>query len=289
MSATPEAKKSSAADLVRRTIKLGISIFYLVLYYSWNNLRRLLGKNRPGTAVVLYYHSVPHRYQAQFEEQMRMIARRARPVALKNLNQLPAHRHSVAITFDDALESFAENAVPVLLRLGIPATVFAVTDVLGTKPAWGASYYTPEERVMSVERLRGLPELISVGSHTLTHPDLVGLSSEAAAREITQSRAKLELMLQRPVPWFCFPYGAFNDSTIRLCREAGYEQAFTAEPALITGDDEEFVFGRIGADPWDWRLEFRLKILGAYCWQPWARALKRRFFRSKPGPRNFWA
>lgn len=291
MSATPEATKSSAASLARRIIKLGISIFYFVLCSLWNKLRRLSSKNRPGTAVVLYYHSVPRRYQARFEEQMRMITSRARPIALKNLDHLPADWHSVAITFDDALESFAENAVPVLQQLNIPATVFVVTDALGSRPAWGESYYDPEERVMSDEQLLNLPSLISVGSHTLTHPNLVALSEEVAAREITESRKKLESLLQRPIATFSFPHGKFSGSTVRQCREAGYERVFTIEPALLSADQPEFVAGRVAADPWDWGLEFRLKIRGAYCWERGSRAAKRKirgFFstsgRNRPAP-----
>jgi peptidoglycan/xylan/chitin deacetylase (PgdA/CDA1 family) len=271
MSATPEVTKSSAASLARRIIKLGISIFYFVLCSLWNKLRRLSSKNRPGTAVVLYYHSVPRHYQARFEEQMRMITSRATPIALKNLDHLPADRHSVAITFDDALESFAENAVPVLQQLNIPATVFVVTDALGSRPAWGESYYDPEERVMSDEQLLNLPSLISVGSHTLTHPNLVALSEEVAAREITESRKKLESLLQRPITTFSFPHGESSTSTVRQCREAGYEQVFTIEPALLSADQPEFVAGRVAADPWDWGLEFKLKIAGAYCWQAYTR------------------
>jgi len=287
MSATPGVATPSARRLALRTIKLGVSLSYFVLSFVWLGVRRMLGKKWVGTGVVLYYHGIPPDYQAQFEEQMRMVSSHARLVALSDLNDLPTGSHSVAITFDDALESVVENAVPVLLRLGIPATVFVVTDVLGTNPEWGKRYYSPEERVMSAEQLRGLPELICVGSHSLTHPDLALVSAEAAAREITRSREKLELLLQRPVTMFGFPYGSFSSATLRHCREAGYERVFTTEPTPVSRDASEFVVGRVAVDPWDWRLEFRLKILGAYCWQPYTRATKhkiRQFF--SPTGRN---
>lgn len=276
MSATPGVAIPSAAMSARRTIKLGISLSYFALSSVWQGVRRMFGRKRVGTGVVLYYHSIPLNYQARFDEQMRMVASRTLPVALSGLDNLPPGSRSVAVTFDDALESFAENAVPVLLRSKIPATVFAVTDELGTRPDWGASYYPPEERIISADRLRNLPTLISIGSHTLTHPNLVELNAEAANREIFHSREKLESLLGRPVNWFCFPYGAFSDSTLRQCQEAGYERVFTTEPELVAGDRKEFVVGRVEADPWDWRLEFWLKIRGAYCWQRHARAAKRK-------------
>lgn len=274
MSATPGITKTSPAGLLRRTIKLGISICYFVLHSGWNGICRLLGKQPNGTGVVVYYHSVPRLYRAQFEDQMRLVSSHTRPVALDDLNHLPTGRRCVAVTFDDALESVMENAFPVLQQLGIPATVFVVTDVLGTVPEWGKWYYAPDERIMSCEQLRSLPELICVGSHSLTHPDLALVSAEVAATEITRSRQKLESLLQRPVTMFGFPYGSFNSATLCHCREAGYQRVFTTEPTLIPQDASEFVVGRVAVDPWDWRLEFWLKIFGAYCWQPYATAAK---------------
>jgi len=274
MSATPGITKASAAGSIRRMIKLCISVCYFVMCSGWDGLYRLLGKGKKATGVVLYYHSVPQLYRAQFQAQMTLVAKHARPVALTDLNHLAAGSHSVAITFDDALESVVTNAVPVLLQLNIPATVFAVTDVLGTTPAWGKWYYSPDERVMSTEQLCSLPKLICVGSHSLTHPDLAVVSAEVADREITHSREKLESLVQRPVTLFGFPYGSFNSATLRYCRDAGYVRVFTTEPTLVPRDANEFVVGRVPVDPWDWRLEFRLKMLGAYSWLPYVRAAK---------------
>jgi peptidoglycan/xylan/chitin deacetylase (PgdA/CDA1 family) len=292
MSATPGVTKASLAGSALRTIKLGISASHFVLVSAWNLLNRAVGKKALGTSVVLYYHSVPRRYRRRFEEQVRMVASHAKPVTLSNLNHLPPNTHSVAITFDDGLESFAENAVPILRKLNVPATVFVVTNALGCRPAWGESYYDREERVMSDEQLRSLPELISVGSHSLSHPDLLALSEETASLEITQSRKNLESLLRRQISTFSFPHGKFSVSTVRQCMEAGYERVFTTEPDMLSGDPG-FVAGRIAADPWDWKLEFRLKIAGAYCWQKYARNFRSRIMglfslnkRNTEGPKS---
>ena len=284
MSATPGIEETSAARIALRTIKLGVSLFYFVLLLGRNRLGRLFKKKYAGTCVVLYYHSVPKRYQNSFAEQMTTVVRCASPIALGNLAHLPADTHSVAITFDDGLASFAENAVPVLQIFDLPATVFVVTEALGCKPAWGKSYYDAEECIMSAEQVCLLPETISVGSHTLTHPDLLAISEESAAREIAQSRQKLESLIGRPITSFSFPHGSFSAVTVRQCAEAGYERVFTTEPALIR-EECEFVVGRVAADPWDSKLEFRLKLAGAYCWQTLARSLRSRlpaFLRFSP-------
>jgi len=269
MSVTPEIAKPSIARFVIRTIKLGISI----LYFIWNRFCHMLFGNSVGTCVVLYYHSIPIQYRTRFEEQMRLIAAQKTAIDITRVGDLPSNTHSVVITFDDALQSFAENAVPVLVRLKIPATVFAVTDALGSKPGWGEGYYSPNERVMSPEQLSNLPDSIKVGSHTLNHPNLTALSQESAGEEINLSREKLEALLHRPVNLFSFPHGAFNDFTVQQCKKAGYQLVFTTEPGLVSAGKNGFVVGRVPADPWDWRTEFYLKVSGAYCWQPYAQVV----------------
>lgn len=274
MSATPGVQKSSIRRGVIRVIKLGISIVWLAASWLWSSICLLLGHAQTGACVVLYYHSVPTAYRDPFARQMKTLVARRQPIALDELKSLPP-ADSIAVTFDDALESFATQAVPILEHLHIPATVFAVANSFGKQPSWGESYYGAEERVMTEEQLRCLPSLISVGSHTLTHPNLIEQDDASSQREITESRRRLEALLGRPVTTFSFPHGEFDSRTIEQCRDAGYERVFTIEPSVIRSGQVGFVVGRVAADPWDWPLEFKLKILGAYCWQSRWRKAKR--------------
>jgi peptidoglycan/xylan/chitin deacetylase (PgdA/CDA1 family) len=266
MSETPGVRKPSLKRFFVRIAKLTISLVFFVCERAWRLLRGFAGARQSGTCVVLYYHSVPTSFRVQFENQMQVVSRLGKTVDLRSVGQLPAGSRFVAITFDDAMESFFENAVPVLLRLKIPATIFVVSDALGTKPKWGESYYAQDELVMSAHQLRSLPELIAVGSHTLTHPNLTTLSPELAAKEIANSREELGSLLQRQISLFSFPYGAFDGRTVCQCREAGYERVFTTIPVLAFATKDQYVVGRVSVDPWDWALEFRLKIMGAYRW-----------------------
>jgi peptidoglycan/xylan/chitin deacetylase (PgdA/CDA1 family) len=271
VSTTPEVAKPSALRSLIRLIKLGISI----LYFLWTRAGRALFGNRNGSCIVLYYHSVPGPYRERFERQMKLVANRKKAMDIAAIGATPKGSDAIVITFDDALQNFTENAVPVLVGLNIPATVFVVTDALGAKPVWGEGYYGANERIMSQEELISLPALITVGSHTLTHPDLTSLSVESAAAEIKVSREKLEAMLNRPVPLFSFPHGAYNDMLVRQCKDAGYQKVFTTDPEFASNAKDNFVIGRVTADPWDWPVEFYLKISGAYCWQPLAKGAVR--------------
>jgi peptidoglycan/xylan/chitin deacetylase (PgdA/CDA1 family) len=147
---------------------------------------------------------------------------------------------------------------------------------LGREAAWwprGA----PErrEKIATAENLQQLSsDLIALGSHTLSHPRLSEVSTAEAKREIFESKAKLEMLLRRAVKSFSFPYGDFTADLVTLCRNAGYVRVFTSTPHLAFQQSGEFVVGRIAVEPVDWKLEFHLKLVGAYRWLPYASRMK---------------
>jgi peptidoglycan/xylan/chitin deacetylase (PgdA/CDA1 family) len=111
--------------------------------------RRLKHRFTPG-AVILCYHRVggaladPYSLSIRverFEEQMEHLRRHAAPVHLSELvarvRKGAVQSGMVAVTFDDGYASVLDQAYPILLRLGIPATVFATSDYLGSaRESW---------------------------------------------------------------------------------------------------------------------------------------------------------
>ena len=177
------------------------------------------------------------------------------------------------VTFDDGFESFLENALPELEEREIPSTVFVVAGNLGRVTDWKGY----PERIMSRDQLLQLPSpLVTIGSHTLTHPVLSNVSEEVAMSELAESREQLEESLQRRITLFSFPYGAFNNELVKCCKAAGYERIFTTLPFPAFADPDQFVTGRVCVEPTDWQIEFLLKVFGAYQWLPLAFSLKRR-------------
>ncbi len=208
---------------------------------------------------------------------MDMLLRDAKPVHAGWKEPLDQGVHHAAVTFDDGYRNVVENALPELQARGIPATLFIITDALGLYPRWLTNPRDParKERVISPEELKQMSsELFAVGSHTMTHRALTNLTRDDARRELAESRAKLETMLNKPVTLFSFPYGAMNDELVELCRESGYERVFTILPGLALSDPDEFVTPRVSVEPTDSPLEFRLKLMGAYGWLPLAFKLK---------------
>lgn len=269
--------------MARRVVSLFVSAAFYVLSCCWRLVLFLCGRRPGATCVVLYYHGVKDSERSAFASQIDTVTRLTNPIRIDRVASLVPGKRYCGITFDDGFENTLRNAVPELAKKGVPSTIFVPGDLLGQFASWWPQA-TPEhcERLASAEQLRGIPaELVSIGSHTLTHPRLSLLNGAEACREIVQSRIKLEQVLGRQVTTFSFPFGEFNEELVGFCRDAGYERVFTTLPMMAFISPEEFAIGRVSAEPTDWPLEFRLKLLGAYRWLPLAYRLKRVMFSSR--------
>jgi peptidoglycan/xylan/chitin deacetylase (PgdA/CDA1 family) len=254
-----------------RAIKLVFSLIFFFGNWLWCRLRELAGTRLPGTCVVLYYHAVPAQQRKRFANQMNVLLRCARPIRSDNRQPLESGVHHVAVVFHDAFVSVCDNALPELAQRKIPSTLFAPSGYLGQRQGWITDNEHPDygERVVDPERLKSFDrDLVSVGSHTITHADLSILTEEDAREELERSKIDLETVLGRPVRLFAFPYGRCTESLANLARQTGYQRVFTIKPQLAFSEPDEYITGSCSVAPTDWNLEFRLKLLGAYHWMP---------------------
>jgi peptidoglycan/xylan/chitin deacetylase (PgdA/CDA1 family) len=278
-----EASLNQSQPFWKRALKCAISLSVFLVDRTRKGLRRVVGQTPEGQCVVLYYHSVPTEERQLFARQLDVVLGCVDPVRTNGAEGIhPASgRDCVAITFDDGFENFLTQALPELEKRKIPATVFVIAD--GMNREFGSAAYA--ERLLSLEQVRSLPSsLVTIGSHTMSHPMLTQLEETEARREIRESRTKLEAMLDRQVREFSFPFGGFNQRLLEFCQEAGYERAYTTLPAFAFKERNEFAVGRIRVDPTDWPLEFRLKVAGAYRWLPTVFSLKQRIASMATNP-----
>jgi len=271
---------------LKRLTTIAVSLLFFVACRTRRALSRLIGWPVAGTCTVLYYHAVRPEHRGRFARQMDTLLRCAKSVRADRREPLSPGTHNAAVTFDDGYENVIYSALPELSARGIPFTWFIVSDALG-KPAPWLKDTSQDDRILSREQLKALPaDLVTVGSHTVTHPRLPELKDEDAWREISDSRANLERFLEREVKLFSFPYGEYNAMLIEKCRQAGYERVFTILPTPALSDSRQFVTGRVSVEPTDWPLEFRLKLSGAYSWLPTAFSLKRKTRQLRRGIRS---
>lgn len=219
---------------------------------------------------------------------MAMLKQMARVTAWPGEQRLEPGCHYVAVTFDDAFRSFAENALPVMKSLQLPVMLFVPTGYLGRKSTW-FDYGTENpvgEEVLSGDELRKLASQyeIEIGSHTVNHPNLVEISSEQARAELRDSRQALETLLGRKVDSISFPYGSCGERELKLAQESGYDFCFTVLPQTSFGSIQPGLVGRVSVQPTDSDFVFKLKVFGAYRWLTRASAWKQKLKGQRLSP-----
>jgi peptidoglycan/xylan/chitin deacetylase (PgdA/CDA1 family) len=130
-----------------------------------------------------------------------------------------------AVTFDDALVGVVENALPVLARHDVPATVFAVADRLGVEPDWT----TGERRTLTPAELQQLARTarLTIGCHAGTHRSLVTLDDTALQEELAGARDELQSITGHAVDFLAYPFGHHDGRVRDAARAAGFRAAFT--------------------------------------------------------------
>jgi peptidoglycan/xylan/chitin deacetylase (PgdA/CDA1 family) len=201
-------------------------------------------------SLVLCYHAVsdgwPHLLAVRptgLERQLRTLLERGyRPVPIGEA--VEGSGKLLHVTFDDALAS-AANALPVLERLAIRATVFVCSGYpddgrpldlpeLETEVA----EHPDELRTATWDELRALAERgIEIGSHSVSHAHLCGLSDDELANELRESKERIEAELDRPCSFLAYPYGEHDERVRGAARAAGYEAAFAHQPKDCTWAD----------------------------------------------------
>jgi peptidoglycan/xylan/chitin deacetylase (PgdA/CDA1 family) len=242
---------------------------------------------------ILFYHRIsddddplavtPRR----FREQMELLAAAGYEVvdlagAVAQLEQGASSPRTIALNFDDGYLDVAENALPVLDRLGFRATVFLPTGVIDGTASF--AWYAEQPPLLGWDEIRQLDGAgtLRFEAHTVTHPNLLLLDDDGSRHEIARSKVDLEARLGRPVEAFCYPAGLFGARERRFVAEAGYRAAVTCEPGVNLPGDDFLTLRRRQIDPRDRRLDFRAKVGGGHDTPLPLRGLYRRLRYGEP-------
>lgn len=137
-------------------------------------------------------------------------------LAMAGRKRLPGK--PVVLTFDDGgLDNFTV-AFPVLEQHGLTATFFVITGRVGKEGQM-------EWRQLREMAARGM----SIQSHSVSHPDLRGVSAARLKSELVDSRTAIAEAIGLPSYVLCYPSGAYNDRVIKAARSAGYVMAVTTD------------------------------------------------------------
>ena len=223
--------------------KILSKLFYFVLSAAFFGGLLFYFFPLPGNASVLMYHFVGSKVDADwsknyvsresFAAQMKFLDWFGyRVISLDEYYQVLSgarrpQSKEVVLTFDDGNMTFESDAFPVLKRHKFPATIFLVSENLKTGNA--GSMTTDIVRPMLSSGL------ITIGSHSKTHPLLSKIKPNQIYDELTGSKSDLEAMFGVPVHYLAYPGGDVNSKVLELTREAGYRLAFSTAAKKVKG------------------------------------------------------
>lgn len=181
-----------------------------------------------------------------------------------------------AVTFDDGYASVYQRAFPSLVERGMTATVYVVAGAIGGYNEWDRAAGDKREPMMTEVQIKEMSEHgFEIGSHTLTHPHLSALGDNDLARELLDSKHKLEDIIGREVVSFSYPYGDFDHRVADAVQAAGYLNAVSTKLGVITSDSGLFEIPRVNV---------RWNAIGAHLMRKIVRASKESCLRASPSP-----
>lgn len=242
-----------------------------LLLRAWNALGRvdagLTGGHLPATGGdgVLMFHSIGDGAHEDLPPTAfrSLIARLDESVTFVDIPELfetESDERRIALTFDDGYEGYHDYVVPILEEFDAPSTVFVVANTLrdGPEPLQEAF----REDVMPSDKVAAVAdnELVTVGNHTMSHPNLQSVSDhQRLYEEIVRAKEIIEDEIGVSVNRFCYPYNDQTPAALTMVRDShDFGVAGGGWATILETDTNPYLIPRVNAArPW-WRIRWHL-------------------------------
>lgn len=208
----------------------------------------IIEKVKVSEIPVLMYHSVLYEKgndvrvaPEKFEEQMKFLKDNGyNTLSLEEFYDFQnsgadVPKKPIVLTFDDGYVDNYITVLPILKKYGFKATVFMITSTVDTDKNFLTSSQLKE---MDANGFR-------VESHTVNHEKLATISFTERLATLKNSKAFLEKLLNREVKFLAYPFGNYDDSTIKSTKEAGYTLAITTDSGWSKSKGGDFNVKRV--------------------------------------------
>jgi len=268
--------------------KLSMSRVRLDRFLSVGVLKAMSGFHRaerePFVPILMYHgirsqSSKRHPYfetntsPEMFAAHMRFLSENGyRTIGLDDLSRdnfaFDGRNRGVVITFDDGYQDFYIHALPELVRHGFQATVFIVSSFAqNPMEGMGAHRHLDWREIREIAKLGN-----SIGSHTVSHPNLQRVTRDRLAYEITESKKVIEQEVGLAIDSFAYPYafpehdGEFLSALRASLEQSGYDCGVCTRIGTVKSQSERFFMPRIPVNTHDDLRLFEAKMSGAYDW-----------------------
>ena len=173
----------------------------------------------------------------------------------------------VLLTFDDGFIELYDRVFPHLFERGMCGTLFLPTGYVGKNNDWDREKAYGRARIMTKKQAAELASQgAELGSHGVSHARLTQLPVTQIRRELRQSKMELEHIGRMPVRALAYPYNAWDELTLALAEESGYQCGVMIDSKSNTVQDDLFRLRRVHVKPGEGLMAFRRKISNWYLW-----------------------
>ena len=128
----------------------------------------------------------------------------------------PLPSRPILISFDDGSMGQWPNAFPILRAHRFTATFFIMTVTINKPGGW-----------LSAAQIQALDRSgMTIGIHTWDHHAVTGYTPADWRVQLAGAKATLEHIVGHPIPWFAYPYGAWNTAALPHLADGGVVLAF---------------------------------------------------------------
>lgn len=150
-------------------------------------------------------------------------------------NNKPIPENSIVLTFDDGYLDNYTKLYPILKKYGFKGTIFVITNTIDK-----------EKDYLLTSQLKELDKnSLAIESHTAGHENLSQLPYDKQLKTLKASKEYLEKTLNREVNYIAYPFGKYNEETVKAAKDAGYKMAFTTDGKWSDKSDGMLTLDRV--------------------------------------------
>lgn len=136
-------------------------------------------------------------------------------------------KKSIVITFDDGYEDNYKYAYPVLKKYNFKAVFFIITSNVDNN-----NYYMKSSQIKEMSE-----DGFDIGSHTVNHDHLSKMNYKNQKETLEKSKQILENIIGKDICYISYPFGEYNENTIRTVKACKYKMAFTVTTNNMNYED----------------------------------------------------